>query len=102
MHGEHKNFGARNGLADLTYYLDAIQFGHADIHNGYIGFQFDSLFNCFTAVGCLANDSPAAARVEDAECTTPHQLVIVSHQNAKFFHACSPQEVWSCTRTSSR
>src|SRR5260370_28984221 len=95
MHGEHKNFGARNSLADLTYYFDSIQFGHADIHNSHIGFQFYSLFNCFTAVGCLADNSPAAARVEDAECTTPHQLMVVNHQNAKFFHVVSPHNLLS-------
>src|SRR6266851_9092184 len=91
MHGEHKNFGARNGLADLTYYLDAIQFGHADIHNGYIGFQFYGLFDGLAAIRCLANDSPAVPGAEDSQCTAPHQLVVVSHQNAKFFHTRSPR-----------
>src|SRR6266403_3158308 len=95
MHGEHKNFGARNSLADLAYYLDSIQFGHADIHNGYIRFQSYSLFNGLTAIGCFANNFPAAAGVEDSQRTAPHQLVVVSHQNAKFFHGSSPQEVWS-------
>src|SRR6266700_5269844 len=34
MHREHKNFGMWNCLPDLTYYLDSIQFGHADVENG--------------------------------------------------------------------
>jgi hypothetical protein len=56
----------------LTGYFDSIQFGHADIDYGYIRFQFYRLFNCFAAIRCLADDSPAGLGVEDSPCTTPH------------------------------
>ena len=90
VHREHKNFGIRNCLPDLTYYLDSIQFGHADIDYGHIRFQFYCLFYRLTAIRRLADDSPAVSGVEDRPCTTPHQPVIVSYQNAKFFHVRSP------------
>src|SRR5260370_36762839 len=50
VHGEHKNFGARNSLADLTYYFDSIQFGHAEIQSGYNGLPAYSHLNGLTAI----------------------------------------------------
>jgi hypothetical protein len=62
----------------LTCYLDSIQFGHADIYDGYIRFQFYRLFYRLTAIRCLADDSPTAPGLEDRPRTTPNQPVVVS------------------------
>jgi hypothetical protein len=67
----------RDCLADLTCYLDAIQFGHADIDHSHIRFQFYCLFYRLAAIRCLADDSPAASSLEEPSCTTPHQPVVV-------------------------
>ena len=66
MHREDKNFGIRDYLSDLACSLEPVQFGHADIKDGNIGFQFYCLFYRFPAVRCLADDSPAALRVEES------------------------------------
>ena len=78
VHREDKDFGDRNCLPDLTYYLDSIQFGHADIDHGHIRFQFYCLFYRLTAIRCLTDDSPAVSGAEQCPCTMPHQPVVVS------------------------
>ena len=71
---------------DLTYYLDSIQFGHADVDYDNIRFKFSCLLCGLTTIRRLANHSPSVLGLEDRECATPHQLVIISYQNSKFFH----------------
>jgi len=72
MHREHKDFGSRNRVPDLTHCLDAIEFGHADVDQGYIGFQVYGLFHRLLAIRRLADDSPTAPGVEDTARTAPH------------------------------
>lgn len=89
MHGEHENFGGRNGLAELTNGLDTIEVGHTDVDYSYIRFQVYGLLHRFPATRCFADDSPTATGVKDPTRTPPHEFVIVGYQDAKFFHVCS-------------
>jgi hypothetical protein len=59
MHREHKDFGFRNCISHLTHCLDSIQFGHPDINDCNVRFQFYSFLYCLTAIRCLANYFPA-------------------------------------------
>jgi hypothetical protein len=47
-----------------------------------------------TAIRCLADESPTVSGVEEP-CTTSHQPVVVSHQNAQLFRVRFSPEVLS-------
>jgi hypothetical protein len=82
VHRQDKSFGLGNSFSNVAYDLHSIQFGHADIDYGYVRFEFYSLFHRLTAIRRLGDDSPALLGLEELQCTTPHQPVVVSDQNA--------------------
>ena len=89
MHREDENPHIRSCYLDLAYCLEPVEERHPDIKDSYVRMQLLCLIYRFPAGCSLADNSPAALSVEEAPYATPNELVVISHEDAKFLGASS-------------
>jgi len=61
VHGENEDFGTGRTEANAAGGIDAVEKGHADIEDGYIGLEFGGFFDGVAAVGSFGANCPSRA-----------------------------------------
>jgi hypothetical protein len=83
---EHDHAGTAFGGDKPTRRLDAVDAGHADVHEHDVGTRRCGLGERRTAGGCLPDDGEGGVRVDDPPETCAHEWLVVDEQDADRRH----------------
>ena len=86
MHAEHDHENIWIGLRDLKGGFDAVEIGHADVHDDYVGLERFCKRDGFAAVAGLADDGEIGLLLDEQTETAADELVIIGEKNANFSH----------------
>ena len=86
MHAEHDDGDLRIGLGDLKGGFDAVEIGHADVHDDHVGLQGFCEGDGFAAVVGFADHREIGLLLDQETQAAAHELVIVGEEDANFSH----------------
>jgi hypothetical protein len=86
MHAEHDDGDFGIGLRDLESSFDAVEVGHADVHDDYFGFQRFCEHDGFSSVVGFADDHKIELLLDKQAEAAADELVIIGEQYADFSH----------------
>ena len=89
VHAQREDAGPRSGFAHAPGRLNAVEFGHRDVHHNHIRREFGRGFQSLAAIGSLADNLHVGLRFENAAESLPHHAMVVGQDNADFAHASS-------------
>ena len=79
MHRQQQNRNARKMLIDFPGGAEAIENGHSDVQDYYVGLQLAGFVESFAAVGGLSADFNAGTRLQGGANASPESFVIVNN-----------------------
>jgi hypothetical protein len=86
MHAEHDDGDFGIGLGDLKSGFNAVEIGHADVHDDYIGLQGFCEGDGFSAVVGFAHNREIGLLLDEETQTTADEFVIVGKEDTNFSH----------------
>ena len=94
---EHQDLRAVAGREHAAGRLDAVELGHADVHQHDVGGELARLLDRLQAVGGLADDVEVVLGVEDHPEARAHERLVVGDQHPHRAHAAASTVVSSAT-----
>ena len=79
---QHEHPGRRRSAGDRFCCLDAVEYGHADVHQHDIGIQGSAGSDGLLAVGRLAHDLDVGLRVENHREAAANKFLVVDDQSS--------------------
>src|SRR5581483_10035303 len=81
--GENEDARARSRCVEPAGCVDAVELGHADVHDDDVGVELTGEAQRFASVGGFADDLDVALQFEDEPEALPYEGLVVGEQDAR-------------------